>query len=175
MPEEIIEAAPNPVPPELDVIGTLYDQPEDPETAPTPLPGYHVNSPYKVSGWTEVFPETPRRVFAGVPTFFYSFEDEATFLAAVEAGVTPVVTPKVPASVTRRQAKQALAMAGLLANVQPAIDAIPDATQRQFVQIEWDDSQVFERNRPALIGLGMALGLDSDDLDALFIAAGSLP
>ena len=80
----------------------------------------------------------------------------------------------VPASVTRRQAKQALLLNGLLANVQPAIDAIPDATQRAMIQIEWDDSQVFERDRPALIALGSALGLSAAQLDALFIQAAQL-
>lgn len=80
----------------------------------------------------------------------------------------------VPTSVTRRQAKQALLLNGLLSNVQPAIDAIPDPTQRSMIQIEWDDSQTFERNRPALIALGSALGLDSDALDGLFIQASQL-
>lgn len=84
------------------------------------------------------------------------------------------VAPEVPTSVTRRQAKQALLLHGLLGNVQPAIDAIPDATQRAMIQIEWDDSQVFERNRPALIALGAALGLTNAQLDALFIEAAQL-
>ena len=82
--------------------------------------------------------------------------------------------PAVPASVTRRQAKQALLLNGLLSNVQPAIDAIPDPTQRAMIQIEWDDSQVFERSRPALVALGSALGLSSAQLDSLFITAAQL-
>ena len=86
----------------------------------------------------------------------------------------PPEVPTVPDSVTRRQAKQALLLNGLLGNVQPAIDAIPNATQRAMIQIEWDDSQVFERDRPALIALGTALGLSSSGLDALFIQAGAL-
>lgn len=92
------------------------------------------------------------------------------------AAILPYVAPPpaVPAEVTRRQAKQALLLNGLLANVQPAIDAIPDPTQRAMIQIEWDDSQVFERSRPALIALGTALGLDAAELDALFIQAATL-
>lgn len=82
--------------------------------------------------------------------------------------------PTVPASVTRRQARQALLLSGLLDNVQPAIDAIPDATERGMAQIEWDDSQVFERDRPLLIQIGMALGLDDAGLDALFLQAAAL-
>ena len=90
--------------------------------------------------------------------------------------VLPFVAPPtpVPESVTRRQAKQALLLNGLLDSVQPAIDAIQDATQRALIQIEWDDSQVFERRRPALVALGSALGLSSAQLDALFIQAAQL-
>jgi hypothetical protein len=90
---------------------------------------------------------------------------------------TPYVAPPpgVPPEVSRRAAKQALAQAGLLANVQPAISAIVDPAQRQMMQIEWDDSQVFVRTRPSLIGLATALGLSSAQLDQLFIQAGALP
>ncbi len=84
----------------------------------------------------------------------------------------PVVV--IPEKVTRRQAKQALALAGLLANVQPAIDAIADPTQRALMQIEWDDSQEFYRNRASLIQLATALGLTSAQIDQLFITAAGL-
>lgn len=84
------------------------------------------------------------------------------------------VKPVVPEKVTRRQAKQSLALAGLLDQVQPAIDAITDPLQRQLMQIEWDDSQVFERNRPSMIALATGLGLTSQQLDALFIEASKL-
>lgn len=94
--------------------------------------------------------------------------------AAIAADIEAKRKASVPASVTRRQAKQALLLNGLLANVQPAIDAIPDAAQRAMIQIEWDDSQVFERDRPALIALGSALGLTSVQLDDLFIGAAQL-
>lgn len=98
-------------------------------------------------------------------------EEEAAIIAERQAEAARV---DVPESVTRRQAKQALLLAGLLDDVQPAIDAIPDAGQRAFIQIEWDDSQMFERNRATLIALGTAMGLDSDDLDQLFISASQL-
>ena len=88
--------------------------------------------------------------------------------------VPPTPTPNVPQSVTRRQAKQALLLAGLLPNVQTIIDAIPDATQKAMVQLEWDESLTFERNRPLLISLATSLGLDSDGLDQLFITANTL-
>lgn len=88
---------------------------------------------------------------------------------------TPPAAPvPVPQVVTRRQAKQALAISGKLSLVQPAIDAIPDSTQRTLIQIEWDDSQEFQRNRASVIAIGTAIGLDSAGIDALFVAAAVL-
>ncbi len=92
--------------------------------------------------------------------------------AAIEA--SRLLPPPVPQSVTRRQARQALLLHGLLFNVDPLIAAIPDATQRGLAQIEWEDSQDFERHRPLLVLIGTALGLDSAGLDALFIQAAAL-
>ena len=80
----------------------------------------------------------------------------------------------VPRSVTRRQARQALLLRGKLALVQPAIDAIPDATQRGLMQIEWDDSLSFDRDRPSLIAIGAAIGYDSLGLDDVFVFAATL-
>lgn len=86
----------------------------------------------------------------------------------------PAPAPVVPTSVTRRQARQALLLAGLLDSVDPAIAAIPDTTQRKLAQIEWQDSQDFERHRPLLVSLASALGLTSAQLDQLFITAATL-
>ena len=58
--------------------------------------------------------------------------------------------------------------------MQPAIDAIADPLQRGLVQIEWDDSQTFERQRPTLIALATAIGMDDAELDALFTQAAAL-
>lgn len=147
----------------VDVVGVVFrptgasiQTPEglQPEFAPTP--GWHINLSERVPELQQyeiVAPATPDRVFAGTEA---------------------ITAPRVPAKVTRRQARQALAMAGLLAAVQPAIDAIPDPLQRQLAQIEWDDSQDFERDRPLLIQLGHAIGLDDAGIDAMFIQAGGL-
>jgi hypothetical protein len=91
---------------------------------------------------------------------------------AWNAGQTP--PPAVPQEVTRRQARQALAQSGMLAAVQPAIDAIADPLARTMMQIEWDDSQTFQRQRGTLIQMGTALGLTSTDLDNLFKLAATL-
>lgn len=81
---------------------------------------------------------------------------------------------KTPKVVTRRQARQALLLAGLLDDVQAALDAIPDPLERRMAQIEWDDAQEFERHRPLVLTLAAAMGLDEQALDALFVTAAAL-
>jgi hypothetical protein len=89
--------------------------------------------------------------------------------------VTPSSAPTaVPQYVTRRQARQALYNAGKLDNVLPALNAIVNVDDRNLAIIEWEDSQVFERSRPLVILMGTALGMDSTQLDNLFIAAAQL-
>ena len=103
--------------------------------------------------------------------------DKDAQIVALEAQVAELAPPTVngvPQVVTRRQARQALLLAGLLDSVQAAISAIQDTTQRRLAQIEWDDSQNFERQRPLLISLATGLGLTSAQLDQLFVTASGL-
>lgn len=92
----------------------------------------------------------------------------------------PAPAVVIPKAVSRRQAKQALrktlAADGftLLSKVQPAIDAIADALERDMMQIAWDESLEFERNNTALIQIATAIGLDSAGTDDLFILAATL-
>ena len=85
----------------------------------------------------------------------------------------PPAPPAAPSSVTMRQARLALLGAGLLDAVAAAIAALP-SPQKEAAQIEWEYSQVVERNRPFVLTLGYALGLTDAQLDALFIAAAAL-
>ena len=101
----------------------------------------------------------------------FTAEEEAAWIAD-RAAQSSVV--HIPSSVTRRQARQALLLRGKLALVQPAIDAIQDATQRGLMQIEWDDSLSFDRDRPSLIAIGAAIGYDSLGLDDVFVFAATL-
>lgn len=85
----------------------------------------------------------------------------------------PVMAPLVPQSVTMRQARLALHAHGLLASVQPAINALSEPA-RSKAQIEWDYSNGLERQNPFVATLGTALGLDAAALDALFVEASQL-
>lgn len=117
---------------------------------------------------------------------------EADLAAAADAGATEVVSgipeslaaqgvttfgyheiadpaPVVPQSVSMRQARLALLDGGLLDTVQAYIDSAPKATQ-----IEWDYATDIWRTRDLVNSIGGALGLTSDQIDALFISAAAI-
>lgn len=84
----------------------------------------------------------------------------------------PVVVP-IPQEITMRQARLALLDIGLLANVQTAINTLPEPDKTK-AQIEWEYSNALQRDNPFVTTLGTALGLSSDDIDNLFITASGL-
>jgi len=94
---------------------------------------------------------------------------DGTTLTAPPAPQIPI-----PSSVTRKQARKALAIAGIFDAVQPAIDAIADPLQRRLVQIDWDDAASYERTDSTLLTLASGLGQGDAALDALFLAASGL-
>ncbi len=81
--------------------------------------------------------------------------------------------PPVPESVTMRQARLALLNHGLLSSVAPAIASLPEPA-RTKAQIEWEYSNALERNNAFVATLGVALGLTSAAIDALFFEAATL-
>ena len=85
----------------------------------------------------------------------------------------PLVPAVVPEKVTMRQARLALHSVGILAQVQPAIDALPEP-DRTAAQIEWDYSSEVSRNREFVNMLGGQLGLTGEQIDQLFIQAATL-
>lgn len=83
--------------------------------------------------------------------------------------------PFVPPSVTARQIRLWLVAHGVsLAAVNVAIDAIPDAAQREMVRVEWEYAPYVERSHPMLIPLASALGLTAEQVDAAFREAAGL-
>jgi len=79
--------------------------------------------------------------------------------------------PGVPAKVSMRQARLALLGAGLLSTVQAYMDN--DATEA--VRIEWEYAVDIHRSRDLVEGIGTLLGLTSEQIDDLFIAARAIP
>lgn len=103
--------------------------------------------------------------------------DYVTYLAWVDEGnaAEPYEPPSlgVPLSVTKRQAKQALLLAGKLAEVEAALAGMP-GLEGELARIEWNDSQTVERERPLTQQLGAAIGLSDAEIDQLFISAATL-
>lgn len=79
----------------------------------------------------------------------------------------------VPYAVTMRQARLALLQAGLLDDIDAAINSLPSPS-KEAARIEWEYSQEVQRDKPLVLALAPALGLDESQLDALFIAAAAL-
>lgn len=80
---------------------------------------------------------------------------------------------KIPLQVTMRQATQALILAGLDDDVETMLGQMP-GVEGKLARAEWGKSQVVERNRPLVLQLGAALGLDEAAIDQLFITAATL-
>ena len=96
--------------------------------------------------------------------------DRVEFLAwEAEGGVAePFVTP-VPASVTRRQFKQALNRIELRSPVEVAIAAADQDTKDWYAE-----SLNFERSNPVMNSMAVALGKTPADIDNLFRLAATL-
>lgn len=92
-------------------------------------------------------------------------------LAAIAARCEEIATTiAIPKSVTRAQALMALYNAGLLPQVQSAVDAHTYPP----VKIWFDNALNFERNHTYLQAIAIELGLTGQQVDELFIAAAAL-
>jgi hypothetical protein len=97
-------------------------------------------------------------------------EEEAAILAEWAAAASAV---NVPQEVTMRQARLALLGAGLLATVESKIDGMAEPA-KSAARIEWDHSQTVQRSKGLVLQLGQEMGLTSEQIDNLFIAAAAL-
>ena len=79
----------------------------------------------------------------------------------------------VPSQVTMAQARLALNAIGKLTAVDTAIATLPEPQKTQAT-IKWDYSSYVSRTDPFTLELGAALGLSSDQIDQLFIAAATI-
>jgi hypothetical protein len=87
-----------------------------------------------------------------------------------EGNIPEPADPKPPIItliVTMRQARLALMNAGLLDQVDAAIEALP-SPQKEYARIEWEYSQEVHRQKPFVQQLGAALGLSPEQIAALF-------
>lgn len=90
-------------------------------------------------------------------------------------GAWVIQPPEVPESVSARQIRIYLVRNGFnLAQVDAAIDAIPDEQARQECRIEWDYAPYILRSHPMLIPLAAALGLTPEQVDEAFREASTI-
>ncbi len=99
--------------------------------------------------------------------------DGEAFVPAPPAPPAPPHPPVVPPSVTMRQARLALLGAGLLDDIDAAINALP-SPQKEAARIEWEYSQEVHRHNGFVSVLAPLLGLTEAQTDALFLVAGGL-
>jgi hypothetical protein len=131
----------------------------------------HLNSNNVVDDRTQIPPENV--FFPGYAATFIEVDNDnvdhgwslvgGVWTAPPEPAPTPI--NPVPQSITRFQALAALHNAGLLTQVQAAINASTDP----LVPLAWNNAQSFDRNSPMLAALSVALSISATELDQLFI------
>lgn len=87
--------------------------------------------------------------------------------------VAALPPPPVPIEVTRRQAKIVLSRAGLLAQADQIIAAMPGQAGEE-ARIDWTDAAVFRRDNPLILGIGETVGLTDAQIDDLFRQAAQI-
>jgi hypothetical protein len=85
----------------------------------------------------------------------------------------PPPPPRVPKSISMRQARLALLGAGLLAQVDAAIAAMP-GVEGEAARIEWEYASEVRRDNPLFTAMAAQLGLSGEQLDDLFRTAATL-
>ena len=91
----------------------------------------------------------------------------------------PVPTPeelreRMPI-LTARQLRLGLVADGRFpAQVDAAIDAMPEGADKEAARIEWEYAASFRRNYPLVATVGTALGLSDSQIDIMWLAAANL-
>lgn len=92
----------------------------------------------------------------------------------VAAPLEPAAPPAVPEKVTRAQGKAALYKAGLLAQVEAFVEAMPEGDDKAFARFALSDCNTWERGSQFLNAAAQQLGLTQERLDELFRAAAQI-
>lgn len=88
--------------------------------------------------------------------------------------VVAAPAPQAPESVTMRQARQAMLSAGILAQVDALIAAMP-GEEGESARIDWNHARDVKRDWPLIGALGPQMGLTEQQIDDLFIYAATVP
>jgi len=126
------------------------------------LPGREAPAPQNTS--ETITPGEPRANWTG-------FEWVDMEYVSPPAPPAPVI--EVPLSLTMRQARLTLLGAGLLDDVEAAINSLPEP-QKSAAKIEWEYSNEVQRYNGFVSALAPMLGLTDAQLDAMFIQGSQL-
>lgn len=89
------------------------------------------------------------------------------FLYSLPDSISPTPLP-----ITRRQLRLTLVRNGIsLGSVDDAIAYMPAGLEKEEAQIEWADAGTFNRNHPTLLLIASALGLNEEQIDAMWAEA----
>lgn len=99
--------------------------------------------------------------------------DPAAALQSLINGVPPAMPPRIPREIPNWRAKAVLAAMGLTDQVNAIIAALPEP-QRTVVTAAWTGDAKLARAGQTVSALGAALGMTSEQIDALFIAADAI-
>ena len=75
----------------------------------------------------------------------------------------------VPENITPRQARLVLLQFGLLDQIEDAIEAIEDSTERRAARIQWEFASKINRNNALLRAFADQLGWSEEQIDQLMI------
>jgi hypothetical protein len=101
----------------------------------------------------------------------HTISEDDSLLSTVAA----TIRIPVPDVVSMAQARKALILAGIgIAVVDGAIEAIEDDTERALATTDWQYATEVRRSSPLIASLAPGLGLNSAQLDQLFIIASGL-
>jgi len=92
----------------------------------------------------------------------------------VQAYLNAIAPSSIPQSVTMRQARQAMLYAGILAQVEALIEAMP-GEEGESARIDWNHARDVKRDWPLIGALGPQMGLTEQQIDDLFIYAATVP
>lgn len=97
----------------------------------------------------------------------------AVLQALINGEALPPAPVRVPREIPNWRAKVILAGMGLLPTVEAAIASLPEP-DRTVATLAWGGDAKLARRGKTVLGLSAALGLSSDQIDELFIAAEAL-
>jgi hypothetical protein len=167
----------------LDIIGTIYEPISKDGDTPEPIQGFHVNSTNLLVGLSDyqIIPETPRRVFSGATTYFYTFMNEAeakTLLNYTKVGEDsyeyfPEFIPEIEVP-DRIKSSSGLLVLAQLDKYDQVVDYMgsPEATIAE--KIIFDREPYWYRNDDLVKAMSIMFKLSEQEVDNLFIMADSL-